>query len=335
MNLILTVVISVVLIYFFEKKKLLLSKSGDTHQNFIRTKSTPLVGGIILFLSILVFNIKTLDLYLFFIFGILIVGIFSDTEKKLSPVSRLILQTTLIYTCVYFFKNTISSTNLQILDLILEYKILSIFFTTFCILILVNGSNFIDGTNLNVIGYYLSVLITIFFFTNFEKFNFLNLYLIDLILIFFVLVILNSINKLYLGDSGSYLLGFIFGFELIYYYNQNLPSPFFIILLLWYPCFELLFSIFRKLNFNRSPLKPDSKHFHQLLYFFLNQKINNPILSSNFTGLMINFYNLIIFYFATRDPSHTQLQIFLILTNTIVYSFVYLRLLKYKFKINF
>ena len=150
-----------------------------------------------------------------------------------------------------------------------------------------------------------------------------------------MLGIFNSINKLYLGDSGSYLLGFIFGFELINYFNQNLISPFFVILLLWYPCFELLFSIFRKLNFNRSPLKPDSKHFHQLLYFFLNDKINRPLLSSNLTGLIINLYNSLIIIFAINDPSHTQLQIILILINLLIYSFIYLRLLKYRFKINF
>ena len=229
----------------------------------------------------------------------------------------------------------ISSTNLQILDLILENKFLSIFFTTFCILILVNGTNFIDGTNLNVISYYFSISIILLFFGNFKEFNILKIDTLDLLIIFFVLGIFNSINKLYLGDSGSYLLGFIFGFELINYFNQNLISPFFLILFLWYPCFELLFSIFRKLNFNRSPLKPDSKHFHQLLYFFLNDKINRPLLSSNLTGLIINLYNSLIIIFAINDPSHTQLQIILILINLLIYSFIYLRLLKYRFKINF
>lgn len=332
---IITLIISIACVYLCDNRKLLLSKSGDVHQNFIGTRNTPLVGGIVLFIAIFAVDIKELNFFLFFIFGILIVGIFSDTEKKLSPVSRLILQTSIIFISVYLFKNTISSTNLQILDNVLNYKFLSIFFTTFCILILVNGTNFIDGTNFNVIGYYLCIAIILLFFENFGKLNFLSINTLDLIIILLVLAVLNSLNRLYLGDSGSYLLGFIFGFELINYYNLNLPSPFFIILLLWYPCFELLFSIFRKINFNRSPLKPDSKHFHQLLYFFFNHRIKKPVLSSNLTGLIINFYNLTIFIIAMSDPSHTQLQIILILINLIIYSFIYLRLLKYRFKINF
>ena len=56
----------------------------------------------------------------------LVVGVFSDT-KKLSPITRLILQTLIIYFSVYLLNNMISSTNLQILDLILENKFLSIF----------------------------------------------------------------------------------------------------------------------------------------------------------------------------------------------------------------
>ena len=89
----------------------------------------------------------------------------------------------------------ISSTNLQILDLILENKFLSIFFTTFCILILVNGTNFIDGTNLNVISYYFSISIILLFFGNFKEFNILKIDTLDLLIIFFVLgILIQSIN---------------------------------------------------------------------------------------------------------------------------------------------
>ena len=55
-------------------------------------------------------------------------------------------------------------------------------------------------------------------------------------------------NQFFLGDSGAYFLSFFIGFILIEIYNANLKiSPYFIILLLWYPCFENLFSIIRKL----------------------------------------------------------------------------------------
>ena len=57
-------------------------------------------------------------------------------------------------------------------------------------------------------------------------------------------------NKLYLGDSGSYLLGLLFAIYLIDTYQINdSMSSLFIISLLWYPAFENLFSILRKIKF--------------------------------------------------------------------------------------
>ena len=37
------------------------------------------------------------------------------------------------------------------------------FYTTICIIIVINGSNFCDGVNCNVIGYYLVVILGIYF----------------------------------------------------------------------------------------------------------------------------------------------------------------------------
>jgi UDP-N-acetylmuramyl pentapeptide phosphotransferase/UDP-N-acetylglucosamine-1-phosphate transferase len=63
--------------------------------------------------------------------------------------------------------------------------------------------------------------------------------LIYLIIIFLFVLFLNLRNQLFLGDNGSYSLGFFLGFILIKIYNLNDNlSPYFIILLLWYPCFE-------------------------------------------------------------------------------------------------
>ena len=78
-----------------------------------------------------------------------------------------------------------------------------------------------------------------------------------------------------IGDSGAYLLGFFLGFVIISSHISNLDvSPYFYISLIWYPCFENLFSILRKLNKKFSPLNPDNKHLHQLVFFFIKEKLN-------------------------------------------------------------
>ena len=71
-----------------------------------------------------------------------------------------------------------------------------------------------------------------------------------------ILAIFNYKNYLFLGDNGSYLLGFFYSIVLIDFYNFNQSiSPFFIILLLWYPSFEILFSILRKFVLGGSSFK--------------------------------------------------------------------------------
>ena len=100
-----------------------------------------------------------------------------------------------------------------------------------------------------------------------------------------------------MGDSGAYLLSLFTGVYLINFsYNHNFVSPYFIILLLWYPCFELLFSMIRRSIYKSKTYKPDVLHLHQFIYNFIKSKItSNDLMCHLFTSLSINFYNLIIF----------------------------------------
>ena len=139
-------------------------------------------------------------------------------------------------------------------------------------MVLINGSNFIDGLNGLAIGHYLIVFFILFTNSFFDLLNFDYINSISLIIIFLFLLILNFNNKLFLGDSGSYLISILTGYFLIKIYNlDQTVSPFFIALLLWYPCFENLFSIIRKFNLNSSPLRPDNKHLHQLIFIYIKK----------------------------------------------------------------
>ena len=237
---------------------------------------------------------------------------------------------------IYFYEMNIETTRIFILDNFLDNYFFSILFSAVCVLIIINGTNFIDGSNLLAIGYFL-ILELVLIILNSMGLNFEGvLFSHNLIIVLLVVLFFNSINRLYLGDAGSYLLGFIYSFKCIslYLINPNI-SPFFIALILWYPTFEILFSILRKLNFNRSPIKPDSNHLHQLIYFVLNQKISNNTLRSNLVGIIINIYNLILIIFSLVDIYNTQYQIILFMINVSVYVFVYIRLLRKKLRNNF
>ena len=120
---------------------------------------------------------------------------------------------------------------------------------------------------------------------------------------------------------------------MIYRENQTM-SPYFIVLLLWYPGFENLFSIIRKLKTKFSPLSPDTNHLHQLMFIFLNKNFfKKKIYANVFAANIINLYNLIILFFATNDISKTNLQLSLIFVNLFIYLVTYF-LLKKKLEIH-
>ena len=147
-------------------------------------------------------------------------------------------------------------------------------------------------------------------------------------MILIYIILFNIFNQLYLGDSGSYLIGFLFGFFLLQIYENNqLLSPYFIALLLWYPAFEILFSIIRKIKFKKSPFKPDNKHFHHLLFLCIYQKFKfNKNLSNCLSALIIILYNAIIFLIAIQSIQHTTLQVTLFTFNVSIYLILYLKL---------
>ena len=321
---------SFILSLLFFKKKLLLNFSGNNHQKFTSYSRVQLIGGLIIFFVIFSMPYFTVVSKLAFLL-ILLVGIFSDLKYLNSPKTRLFFQFIIVSLFLIIEEINLVNTNIFFLDLLLKNYFFSILFTTFCFLIIINGSNFLDGINLLVIGYYLSITL-ILGILNGRNFIFLdNISIINLIIVLLVLLFFNLVNRLYLGDNGSYLLGFLYSLILVDFYIKNtLISPFFIILLLWYPGLENLFSIFRRFFIKKSPLNPDTKHLHQLIYEYFKKKVffKNKILINNFPGFLIILYNFIIMLFATFFILNSKILLLIIFFNISLYCFLYYFLIK-------
>tara|TARA_B100001989_G_C24529463_1_gene460725 strand:+ start:594 stop:1616 length:1023 start_codon:yes stop_codon:yes gene_type:complete len=319
---------------FFINYNILISETGDRHQKFASKDKVPLTGGIFLFLSFLFFFNEEILSFILFSFLILLLGIFSDLKNIKSAFTRFIIQISLVLTFVIFNDFQLFNTKIYLLDKLLAYELFNYLFVSFCILIVINGSNFFDGLNTLSIGYYLLISLVLYYLQEFNYITnnefFINYILIVLVITFF----LNFINKIYLGDSGSYLLGFTFSIFLIDIYIENPQiSPFFIIVLLWYPSFETLFSIIRKNIMNKSPMRPDSNHLHQQLFNVIYRskkfdKFYSNLLSASF----INLYNLIIFMISVNFFSNSQIQVLLILLNITLYTFIYFKLFIIRYK---
>ena len=329
--LILIVLVSLIL----KKKGLFLNYSGDNHQSFSNVGNIPLSGGIFLIFPIIYLYSNNLILVTF-LSTIFLLGFFSDRKILVSPKKRFLFQVISILLFVIIADLKILTSRIELFDIMLSNQVFAYLFSTFCLLILINGSNFIDGLNGLLISYSLIVIYTL---GNLELISDQiisnqNFYLILWLML--LVLFLNIFNILMIGDGGAYLLGFLLGFVIITSHENNPNiSPYFYISIIWYPCFENLFSILRKLNKKFSPLNPDNKHLHQLVFFFVKEKINlSTILSNNLSSAILIFFNFSIIYISSLNPSSTMYQVKLILCSIIFYITGYFMLNKF-YKLNF
>lgn len=327
-------VILFILNNFLLKMNILINETGDRHQKFASKLKVPLTGGIFLFSNLIFFNFADPLIFYSFSLTILMLGLISDLKIINSPIGRFIFQILIIIFFVISFDLKIYDTRVFFLDHLLNHEIFNYVFVAFCILIVINGSNFIDGLNSLCIGYYLVISFIILMLKNFHNIEVSFIEIEHLIYLLLFSYVINIFNKFFLGDSGSYLIGFLFSFLLIKIYlkNPNI-SPFFIVLLLWYPCFEILFSILRKKIMNKSSFEPDSNHLHQQIFNYLKKSFKLSTLKANILSAnIINFYNLIIFIIALNYLKNTQIQFLIILFNIILYLVAYFKLFNVRYK---
>jgi len=338
MNFILYLFLILIFLYFinkiFLKYNFLVSETGDRHQRFASKNKIPLSGGIFLFLSFLYMVDDNILSFILFCFIVLLLGLFSDLKYIKSAFIRFLFQILIVLSFVVFNKLLILNTNIYLLDKFLNNEFLNYFFVCFCILIIINGSNFLDGLNTLNIGYYLLISLVIYYLESHQMLTINSININYVLSVIIILYLINFLNKVYLGDSGSYLFGFAFAVFLIniYSWNQNI-SPFFIILLLWYPSYEILFSIIRKNVMNKSPMTPDTNHLHHQIFYMIKKKFKFSIYYSNvLTANFINLYNLGVFIISLNYISNSQIQFLLILLNIITYTFIYFKLFVIRYK---
>ena len=146
--------------YILVKYDFLIDKKFFPHKSFVSQNSVPISGGLIFILSTLLF-LESENNFNYVIFLIFFVGILSDLNILKSPHKRFILQVAIILVLTFLSNNFISSIRIPLFDHLLTYTFFKYFFVIFCLLILINGSNFIDGVNTLLIGYFLSVILIV------------------------------------------------------------------------------------------------------------------------------------------------------------------------------
>ena len=142
----------------------------------------------------------------------------------------------------------------------LHLGMLSIPFTILCYLLFINAVNMFDGINLQL-GSYSFIFLSFLILNNIEII-FCTLMLLSIV----TYIILNFRNMSFMGDSGSLMLAYIFGYISIKYYNYNLiQNADEIFLLMLIPGLDLLRVTIIRIIKKQSIFNPDRIHIHHLI----------------------------------------------------------------------
>jgi len=244
--------------------------------------------GIIFICSILMFDVIDIKLNLILSIGFLIAIVgFIDDKYNLRIGGKLSLQ---IIPIIYLV--IIEKFNLNYLGYYNYFELslnsVSLPFTLLAILFLINSFNYFDGSDGTLSFTTISVLSILYFLIPDENFR---LFLATILIPIFFFLIFNfslfGLKKLFLGDGGSLLLGFIIAFTLIYLNDLKEIHP---ILLAWSISifvYEFLSINFLRLKNNKNIFEPDNNHLHHLLI----DKFKSIFL----TNLLISIFNIIFF----------------------------------------
>ena len=258
----------------------------------IHVKPTANTGGFAIIISLL-FALQALDVFdkilgliLSISFLISIVGLIDD-KFHLNTGGKLSLQIIPIFYLIIFENLTLNDIGIYS-HFILEIGSFAIPFTLLSVLFLTNAFNYFDGMDGTLSLTTISVLAILYFLVPDKNFQlFLIMILIPIIIFLCFNFSLLGLPKLFLGDSGSLLLGFIISFILIYLANQKFIHP---IILAWSVAifvYEFLSINIIRLKNKQNPFKAGTDHLHHRLF----EKTKSIFL----TNFLITSFNIILF----------------------------------------
>ena len=241
--------------------------------------SIPLIGGILIFISILITNLllntinNDLSWFLnYFVAGglLLFIGVIDDRLDVRATV-KLLIQLVL---AAFAFYNGVRVESLNGVFGIYELPVIAQFFITVLgITGFINAFNLLDGVD-GLASAYAFLTFAVFLILNSWIGNYhealLHISICSALLIFLKFNLGSRIRKIFLGDAGSLFLGFsivISGIQLMC--NDSVATNSFnfslVLCLLLVPLLDSIRVYLYRINRGRSPFKADRTHVHHLL----------------------------------------------------------------------
>ena len=202
---------------------------------------------------------------------VFLAGFAEDCTRKVSPKWRLIAAFLSALVAAGLLGGVLTRYGLPVLDsLVANNKTFALLLTVFAIGGVCHAFNIIDGYN-GVLGgsalFVAAALAYVAYKTGQQGVLVASVALMGSLLGFLVWNF--PAGLLFAGDGGAYLVGFLLAemSVLLVEGGRGAVSPWFPMLLMIYPVFETLFSIYRKKHLRKmSPGVPDGLHFHMLVY---------------------------------------------------------------------
>ena len=219
------------------------------------------------------------------------IGFLDDLKINIKPFKRLLMMIIILFILIFFLPIKIFNIDIPFLSSLLNNNFFSSIFALICFLFIINGANLIDGFN-GLLAINLIIINIVLTYININQANLeFSFLIVGQIITLLTFLLFNFPRpKIFLGDSGAYLMGSLVSLNVIITNNLNPDiSSFFYCTLLFYLFFEVFFSFFRKIFEKKNPLKPDDNHLHMLLFKKLNKKVEAK--KANFlTSLILNSY---------------------------------------------
>lgn len=196
-------------------------------------------------------------------------GFVEDLTKRVSPRERLVATMVSALLAVYLLGARVMRIDVAPLDTMLAFPWISIVITTLAVAGLANAVNIIDGFN----GLASMVAIMMFVSLSYVAFQVgdtlvlsIAFAMIGAILGFFIWNF--PAGHIFLGDGGAYLIGFMLAeCSILLVLRNSQVSAWYPVLMVIYPIFETLFSIYRRKVLKGVPAGyPDGVHLHTLIY---------------------------------------------------------------------
>ena len=301
------IVLNLILLLNFSKIKVLhynIDKPDNIRKLHLRP--TPLAGGKIIFLNIFIYWIflissedllkqeiffddkKTLNYFMIISSLIFLLG-FIDDRINIKANFKFLYLTLIILILLLIDNETILKTiNFSFYEKSIELYRFDLIFSIFCFIVFLNAFNMFDGINLQAIFYSIFILscISIFFVK--------SLLIFILIISLVAFSYLNFINKAFLGDSGSLLLGFLVSYLFISLYNsRNINYADQIVLYMLIPGLDLIRLFIIRIFNKKNPLNSDRNHLHHLLISKYSLKVSLAIIFSLiFFPIILEFFKI-------------------------------------------